>query len=105
MCLLKLTFLLWQIPLTDLNSVTVPGAAAGWLKTIEEFGSGKLSMREILDPAIRLAREGVPQHELSSNQVRQMALELPRGTNAFEFSGRLPNSLSRKLPPTGESEC
>ncbi|OWZ63408.1 gamma-glutamyltransferase [Cryptococcus neoformans] len=56
------------IPLTDLNSVTVPGAAAGWLKTIEEFGSGKLSMREILDPAIRLAREGVPQHELSSNQ-------------------------------------
>nr|XP_019010549.1 gamma-glutamyltransferase [Kwoniella pini CBS 10737]OCF49330.1 gamma-glutamyltransferase [Kwoniella pini CBS 10737] len=55
-----------SIPLTNLNSVTVPGAAAGWLKTISEFGSGKLSMREILDPAIRLAREGVPEHELNS---------------------------------------
>ncbi|WVQ83659.1 gamma-glutamyltransferase [Cryptococcus sp. DSM 104549] len=57
-----------SIPLTNLNSVTVPGAAAGWVKTIEEFGSGKLTMREILDPAIRLAREGVPEHELNSKQ-------------------------------------
>ncbi|KAK8853432.1 gamma-glutamyltransferase [Kwoniella newhampshirensis] len=56
------------IPLTNLNSVTVPGAPAGWIKTVSEFGSGKLSMREILDPAIRLAREGVPEHELNSNQ-------------------------------------
>lgn len=47
-----------EIPLTNLNSVTVPGAAAGWIKTVEEFGSGKLSMREILDPAIRIAEEG-----------------------------------------------
>ncbi|KAK6909136.1 gamma-glutamyltransferase [Kwoniella mangroviensis CBS 8507] len=56
-----------SIPLTNLNSVTVPCAAAGWLKTISEFGSGNLTMREILDPAIRLAREGVPEHELNSN--------------------------------------
>ncbi|WWC64826.1 gamma-glutamyltransferase [Kwoniella dejecticola CBS 10117] len=55
-----------SIPLTNLNSVTVPGAAAGWLKTVSEFGSGRLTMREILDPAIRLAREGVPEHELNS---------------------------------------
>ncbi len=46
------------IPLTNLNSVTVPGAASGWIKTIEEFGSGKLSMAEILAPAIRMAEEG-----------------------------------------------
>jgi gamma-glutamyltranspeptidase/glutathione hydrolase len=58
-----------QIPLTNLNSVTVPGAAAGWLKTVEEFGSGKLSMEEILAPAIRMAREGIPEHELNANQV------------------------------------
>ncbi|WVR09625.1 gamma-glutamyltransferase [Kwoniella sp. DSM 27419] len=55
------------IPLNNLNSVTVPCAAAGWLKTVEEFGSGKLSMKEILAPAIRLAREGVPEHELNSS--------------------------------------
>jgi gamma-glutamyltranspeptidase/glutathione hydrolase len=47
-----------EIPLTNLNSVTVPGAAAGWIKTVEEFGSGALSMREILEPAIRMAEEG-----------------------------------------------
>lgn len=58
-----------QIPLTNLNSVTVPGAAAGWLKTVEEFGSGKLSMEDILAPAIRMAREGIPEHELNANQV------------------------------------
>ncbi len=46
------------IPLTDLNAVTVPGAAAGWCKTIEQFGSGKLTMEEILMPAIKLAEEG-----------------------------------------------
>ncbi|WWD19860.1 gamma-glutamyltransferase [Kwoniella shandongensis] len=56
------------IPLTNLNSVTCPGAPAGWIKTVSEFGSGKLTLREILDPAIRLAREGVPEHELNSNQ-------------------------------------
>lgn len=46
------------IPLTNLNAVTVPGAASGWIKTIQEFGSGKLTMEEILAPAIKLAEEG-----------------------------------------------
>lgn len=49
--------------------MTVPGAAAGWIKTIEEFGSGKLSMKEILEPAIRMAKEGVPVHDLTSHSV------------------------------------
>jgi hypothetical protein len=77
-----------EIPLTNLNAVTVPGAASGWIKTIEEFGSGKLTMKEILEPAIRMAEEGkldpfelpragidricptgVPTHELHANAV------------------------------------
>jgi gamma-glutamyltranspeptidase len=58
-----------QIPLTDINSVTVPGAAAGWIKTVEEFGSGLLSMQEILEPAIRMAKDGVPTQELCSEAV------------------------------------
>lgn len=53
-----------QIPLTNLNSVTCPGTAAGWCKTIETFGS--MSMADILAPAIRMAREGVPVHELNA---------------------------------------
>ncbi|KAH0838216.1 gamma-glutamyltranspeptidase [Lanmaoa asiatica] len=47
-----------QIPLTDLNSVTVPGAAAAWVDTVEQFGSQKVSVADVLAPAIRLAEEG-----------------------------------------------
>ncbi|KAG2369442.1 gamma-glutamyltranspeptidase [Suillus spraguei] len=55
-----------QIPLTDLNSVTVPGAAAAWVDTVETLGSGKLTVAEVLAPAIRLAEEGVPVSEIHS---------------------------------------
>ncbi|KAL0951352.1 hypothetical protein HGRIS_008056 [Hohenbuehelia grisea] len=55
-----------SIPLTDLNSVTVPGAAAAWVDSVETFGSGKLSVAEVLEPAIRLAEEGVPVSEIHS---------------------------------------
>ncbi|KAH7885888.1 gamma-glutamyltranspeptidase [Phlebopus sp. FC_14] len=55
-----------QIPLTDLNSVTVPGAAAAWVDTVQTFGSQKLSVGEVLAPAIRLAEEGVPVSEIHS---------------------------------------
>jgi gamma-glutamyltranspeptidase/glutathione hydrolase len=47
-----------SIPLTDLNSVTVPGAAAAWVDSVEKFGSGKVSVADVLAPAIRLADEG-----------------------------------------------
>ena len=64
-----------QIPVTDLNSVTVPGtiyffvsafhisktwigAAAAWVDTVEQFGSQKVSVADVLAPAIRLADEG-----------------------------------------------
>ncbi|KAJ7169765.1 gamma-glutamyltranspeptidase [Mycena filopes] len=55
-----------SIPLTDLNSVTVPGAAAAWVDTVEQFGSGKVSVADVLAPAIRLAEEGVPVSEIHS---------------------------------------
>jgi len=37
---------------------THAGAAAAWVDTVEAFGSGKLSVAEVLEPAIRLATEG-----------------------------------------------
>ncbi|KAJ6574993.1 gamma-glutamyltranspeptidase [Mycena capillaripes] len=55
-----------SIPFTDLNSVTVPGAAAAWVDTVERFGSGKVSVADVLEPAIRLAEEGVPVSEIHS---------------------------------------
>ncbi|GBN71702.1 Glutathione hydrolase-like YwrD proenzyme [Araneus ventricosus] len=40
--------------------VSVPGTIAGMVKVVEEFGSGKLTMKDIFGPAISLAEEGVP---------------------------------------------
>src|SRR5271155_2367225 len=52
------------IPMQNINAVTVPGAAAGWITTLETFGTKKLSVEEILTPAIKLAEEGYPVSEL-----------------------------------------
>eukprot|EP00123_Amoebidium_parasiticum_P018573 comp24246_c0_seq1/m.44859 comp24246_c0_seq1/g.44859 ORF comp24246_c0_seq1/g.44859 comp24246_c0_seq1/m.44859 type:complete len:558 (-) comp24246_c0_seq1:93-1766(-) len=49
-----------ELPKFDVNTVTVPGAAAGWVDTVENFGSGSLSMQDILQPAINLAEQGYP---------------------------------------------
>lgn len=55
-----------HIPTDSVHAITVPGAAAGWVDCVEKFGSGKLSMEQILTPAIDLAVEGFPVSELSS---------------------------------------
>lgn len=43
----------------DANTVTVPGAAAGWVDTVKEFGSG-MPLSQVLEPAISLAEKGFP---------------------------------------------
>lgn len=58
-----------SIPMTSVLAVTTPGAAAGWVDTVEKFGSGKLSLEQILLPAIELGEEGFPVSELSSHFV------------------------------------
>ncbi|QIW94704.1 hypothetical protein AMS68_000222 [Peltaster fructicola] len=67
-----------KIPMDSVHAVTVPGAAAGWVDTVEKFGSGRLSLGEVLAPAIRLGEEGFPVSELmsmwwqaSENQIRR----------------------------------
>lgn len=58
-----------SIPMSSVLAVTTPGAAAGWVDTVEKFGSGTLSLEQILAPAIRLGEEGFPVSELSSHFV------------------------------------
>jgi len=55
-----------QIPEKHVHGVTIPGAPAGWVDTVERFGSGKLSLEEILAPAIETAERGFPVSEISS---------------------------------------
>lgn len=57
------------LPMRSVHAVTVPGAAAGWCDTVERFGSKKLSMEQILAPAIELGEEGFPVSELVSRWV------------------------------------
>ncbi|KAB8236130.1 gamma-glutamyltransferase family protein [Aspergillus alliaceus] len=54
------------IPMKSVLAVTTPGAAAGWVDTVENFGSGRLSLEQILLPAIELGEKGFPVSELSS---------------------------------------
>ena len=58
-----------KIPMTSVHAVTTPGAAAAWVDVVERFGGGKLSLEQILTPAIELAEEGFPVSELSSTFV------------------------------------
>ncbi len=54
------------IPMNSVLAVTTPGAAAGWVDTVEKFGSGNVSLQQVLQPAIDLAEEGFPVSELAS---------------------------------------
>lgn len=83
-----------SIPLEDLNSVTVPGAAAAWIDTVRLHGSGNVTFAEVMESAIRFAEEGyvprtahlshrrkilhsVPVHELNSHAVSRVNLRIP----------------------------
>ena len=63
-----------DIPPRSVHSVTTPGAAAGWVDTVEKFGSRKLSLEQILTPAIELGEEGFPVAELASLFVSYASL-------------------------------
>lgn len=67
-----------KIPMDSVHAVSVPGAPAGWVDAVERFGSGKLSMEEILAPAIELGEKGFPVSEgvaffVSVPQIRSLA--------------------------------
>nr|XP_016847554.1 PREDICTED: putative gamma-glutamyltransferase YwrD [Anolis carolinensis] len=63
-------------PVQHAYNVTVPGAAAGWCDAVAIFGSQKLSMRQILQPAIELAEKGFPVSEVTSHQWKSGAYTL-----------------------------
>jgi len=58
-----------RIPLNSVQAVTVPGAPAGWVDTVERFGSGKMKMEDILAPAIELGEKGFPVSEMMGAAV------------------------------------
>jgi gamma-glutamyltranspeptidase / glutathione hydrolase len=89
-----------KIPMLSALSVTVPGAAAGWVDTVEKFGSGKLSMEQILMPAIELAENGFPVSEQSAQMVSSP--QSTRGQADIMQWGRGENALRNASPNSRE---
>lgn len=69
------------IPTSSVHAATVPGAAAGWFDTHKRFGSGKVSLAEVLGPAINLGEQGFPVSEVASQSVRPPPLCFRHGSN------------------------
>ncbi|GAA5840106.1 hypothetical protein JCM9279_002279 [Rhodotorula babjevae] len=92
-----------EIPFLDINSVTVPGCAALWCDTIEMLGSGKLTMKDVLAPAIRMAEAGVPIHEISSySWVKNHDVFLKQSPNFAEMLITDPETGKTHAPRPGE---
>ncbi len=70
---------LTAMPQRGINSVTVPGATAGWEALLHRFGRFKLA--RVLAPARRYAQEGFPVTELMSAYWAASEPALRRDTN------------------------
>ena len=84
-----------KIPERGWDSVTVPGVVAGWAALSEKFG--RLRFGDLLQPAIRIARDG---HLVSSIVQRKWAAAIPILKNQSGFSAAfMPYG---RAPQTGE---
>ncbi|RYP61894.1 hypothetical protein DL770_009686 [Monosporascus sp. CRB-9-2] len=91
-----------RIPMFSVHAVSVPGAAAGWCDAVERFGSGKVSMEQILLPAIELGERGFPVSEItahfwatSESQIRRASpngAEMLKADPAAPGGGRPPRA-------------
>lgn len=78
--------------------VTVPGAVKGWCDVVDNWGNGKLTMQEVLEPAISMARNGVPVSEISSQIWKDSVKILDR----WDGTGKSLLNAEGKAPETGE---
>jgi gamma-glutamyltranspeptidase/glutathione hydrolase len=84
-----------KIPSYGPLPVSIPGCVDGWFKVHEKFG--KMDMKEVLEPAIRYAREGFPVSELIAYYMNGSAKRLKKYPGFAETY--MPNG---KMPQKGE---
>ncbi len=78
-----------EIPQTGAGSVSVPGAVAGWVDAHERFGT--MPFADLLDPAVRFARDGFPvSTRLASDIVAQGDALNERGRALYQPGGDAP---------------
>lgn len=75
-------------------AATVPGAVKGWFDTVNIFGSKKVTMADILGPAIRYAEDGFPVGPMNADtwQGLEAKLKTMHGGHTFLQSGKAPCS-------------
>jgi gamma-glutamyltranspeptidase/glutathione hydrolase len=84
-----------KMPASTIDSVTVPGAVAGWNALHQRFG--KVSWSELFQPAIFYAEQGYPVPEL----IHEFWQEAP-GAFANDAEGRRVYLSGGKVPAVGE---
>ncbi|MCG3258600.1 MAG: gamma-glutamyltransferase [Candidatus Heimdallarchaeota archaeon] len=83
-----------SLPPLSVHTITVPGAAAGWVDTIEKFGT--LTMKEVLAPAIELAEGGFPVAPFTALAWKRSELLIKKGPYGKEML------LNGEAPKEGE---
>lgn len=82
---------LGELPLFHPYTVTIPGACAGWCDLVELHG--RLSMRQVLAPAIRLAQDGFPVAPITAyfwQRGVERQLRQSQGGQELTIDGRAP---------------
>jgi len=89
-----------KMPSNGIHTVTVPGAVAGWVDTIEKFGT--LAMKDVLTPAIELAEGGYPVSPLTARAWANGIPFLKTGPYGDEMliNGRAPGAGEIMKNPT-----
>jgi gamma-glutamyltranspeptidase/glutathione hydrolase len=81
-----------EMPQRGIHSVTVPGAVHGWDTLLNSYGSKSLG--EVLQSAIRHAKDGYPVAELTAEQWKESEarLKADEGGSNYLISGRTPKA-------------
>jgi gamma-glutamyltranspeptidase/glutathione hydrolase len=79
----------------------VPGSVAGQLALLEKFGSGRLTRRQVMAPAVRLARDGFVVDEALRASLKENAALVARfaGAPLFLPGGQPPPAGARLVQP------
>ena len=91
-----------EMPDTGPHTVTVPGTARGWETTVEELG--RLTLSEVLEPAIRYAKEGYPVTEIIASHwtYAEELFEDDHAREAYLLNDRAPKmGETMRLPKLG----
>ena len=83
-----------SLPQLSIHTITVPGAAAGWVDTIKKFGS--MPLDKILTPAVELAEEGFPVAPITARAWTRSASLIKEGPYGEELL------LNGEAPKEGE---